>query len=319
MRFVTYRLIEDQDLKDRVGVLEDGVIRQLSGVTRLLDLLVAPDGLLSAGQTALLEVSIPLQEAHLRPPIPEPPSFRDFMAFEAHVEGTTLNYGPDAKPPKVWYRQPLFYFSNPTAMYGPYDEVPIAPGSQMFDFELEVAAVIGHGGSNLTLQEAQESIAGYMVLNDWSARDLQSREMTGNLGPSKGKDTATTIGPALVTADELEPFASGPSFALEMEVEINGKRFGGDRLDNIAWSFAQLISYASRGTKIATGDIFGSGTCGMGCIAELWGREGHDHPMLQAGDTVTMRVEELGEISNRLVDPAPIHDIGPSRTSSEPN
>lgn len=316
MRFATYR--HEGDDSDRVGLVQEDTIFEMRGVAALVDLL-GDDGemLHAAGEAAVRD---PAQMAEvgavrLRPPIPRPPSVRDFMTFEQHIEGTSLNYGPDEKPPKVWYRQPLFYFSNPAALYGPGEGVPMPPGSRMFDFESEVAAVIGRNGVNLDVEHAAECIVGYTIMNDWSARDLQSREMTGNLGPAKGKDTATSIGPYLVTADELAPYTSGPSFALAMEVELNGQPFGHDRLDHMGWSFAQMVAYASRGTKVTAGDILGSGTCGAGCIAEKWGREGHTFPALAVGDVVTLRVEQLGELTNQVVIGPPLRDLGPGWSS----
>lgn len=319
MRFVTYTSSAAPSL-ERVGVLHDDQVHELADVRRILDLL-GDDGstLRAAGDAAIREPAsvVALDEVRLRPPIPDPPSMRDFMTFEAHVAGTALLDGPDKLPTKVWYRQPIFYFSNPAAMFATGDDVPVPPGSRSFDFEMEVAAVVGRAGADLTVEEALDHVVGYMVLNDWSARDLQAREMRGRLGPAKGKDTATTIGPSLVTADELAAFASGPSFSLDMEVELNGETFGRDRLDNMAWSFAQLVAYSSRGTVLRPGDIIGSGTCGDGCIAEKWGREGlESQRSLQPGDVVTMRVEHLGEITNRVVEAVPVHDLGPSRAES---
>jgi 2-keto-4-pentenoate hydratase/2-oxohepta-3-ene-1,7-dioic acid hydratase in catechol pathway len=311
MRFATYRH-EGED-RDRVGLVRESAIHEMRGVTALLDLL-GDDGerLHAAGEAALRDPGevVEVGTVRLRSPIPRPPSVRDFMTFEQHIEGTTLNYGPEEKPPKVWYRQPLFYFSNPAALFGPGEGVPMPPGARMFDFESEVAAVIGRDGADLDVEEAADYIVGYTIMNDWSARDLQSREMTGNLGPAKGKDTATSLGPYLVTADELAPFAHGPSFALAMEVELNGQVFGSDRLDHMGWSFAQMVAYASRGTTVTAGDVLGSGTCGAGCIAEKWGREGHTFPALAVGDVVTLRVEQLGELTNEIVAGPPLREIG---------
>jgi len=311
MRFATYG--HEGDDRDRVGLVHDDKIHELRGVASLVDLF-GDDGerLHAAGEDALRDPAevVELGTVRLRPPIPRPPSVRDFMTFEQHIEGTTLNFGPDEKPPKVWYRQPLFYFSNPAALFGPAEGIPMPPGSRMFDFEAEVAAVIGRDGANLGVEDAADHIVGYTIMNDWSARDLQSREMTGNLGPAKGKDTATSLGPYLVTADELAPYASGPSFSLSMEVELNGQPFGSDRLDHMGWSFAQMVAYASRGTQVTAGDVFGSGTCGAGCIAEKWGREGHTFRALEVGDVVTLRVEQLGELTNQVIIGQPVRDLG---------
>jgi 2-keto-4-pentenoate hydratase/2-oxohepta-3-ene-1,7-dioic acid hydratase in catechol pathway len=312
MRFITYQLRGES--VDRVGVLRGDNVHELPGVTRLIDLLGDDGSRLRAAGTAALEgdgISLTLGEVTLRPPVPTPPSVRDFMTFERHIAGTLLNNGPDAVVPKVWYRQPLFYFSNPASLVGHREDVAMPPGTLMLDFECEVAAVIGSGGSDLTIENAQAAIVGYTILNDWSARDIQTREMQGSLGPSKGKDTATSMGPWLVTADELAPYASGPSFSLNMEVELNGVAFGSDRLDSMGWSFAQMVAYASRGTRLVPGDIVGSGTCANGCIVEKWGREGRTQAPLAVGDVVTLRIEKLGELTNRIVEGAAVVDIGP--------
>ncbi|WP_018636343.1 fumarylacetoacetate hydrolase family protein [Parafrankia elaeagni] len=315
MRFATYQLTDDETGRDRVGVAHGDQLYEIPGAGRLVDLLDDAATLRDAGGLALREPAsvVELTQARLRAPIPTPPSVRDFMTFEQHIVGTSLNQGPNGRPPKVFYRQPLFYFTNPVATIGPDDDVPVPPGSRSFDFELEVAAVIGRPGANLSVEQAGEHIIGYTILVDWSARDLQFREMQGDLGPAKGKDTATTLGPYLVTADELAPFASGPSFSLAMEIEVNGKPFGADRLDNMGWSFAQMVAYAARGTRVVTGDVLGCGTCGNGCLAEKWGRQDAALPKegLRVGDVLTFRVEHLGEITQRIVEGPPLLDIGP--------
>ena len=203
-----------------------------------------------------------------------------------------------------WYEAPTFYFTNPYALVGAHDDVAVPPGSQLLDFELEVAAVVGRDGASLTPEQAREHVFGYTILNDWSARDLQRREMKVSLGPAKGKDSATTLGPWLVTADELEPYRDADGFlALDMRVSVNGVEIGQDLLSNMGWPFEELIAYASRGTEVRAGDVLGSGTCGNGgCLAELWGRRGElAPPPLQPGDVVEMTVEGIGTIRNRVV------------------
>jgi 2-keto-4-pentenoate hydratase/2-oxohepta-3-ene-1,7-dioic acid hydratase in catechol pathway len=314
VRFVTYTAPAGGPGTETVGVVDtDERVHPLQGVERLTDLLGDPVALHDAGERALAseEGAVPVVGLHLLAPIPRPPSFRDFMTFEEHVLGTRMREGETVPAPKIWYRQPIFYFSNPASLIGISENVPIAPGSSSFDFELEIAAVIGPGGSNLSVDEAAEHIAGYCVLVDWSARDIQFREMTGSLGPSKGKDTATTLGPWLVTADELRPHANGPSFSLRMEVELDGEPFGSDRLDHMGWSFAQMVAYASRGTTLHPGDVLGSGTCGGGCLAERWARNPEQPKRtLRPGDRVTFRVEVLGEFTQTLVAGQPVMDIG---------
>ncbi|MEV6250419.1 fumarylacetoacetate hydrolase family protein, partial [Streptomyces sp. NPDC051742] len=167
-----------------------------------------------------------------------------------------------------------------------------------------VAAVIGRHGRDLTPEQARDHIVGYTIFNDWSARDLQSAEMRVGLGPCKGKDTATTLGPYLVTADELEPHRDAEGFLrLALTAEVNGERVGSDLLSNMSWTFEEMAAYASRGTRVVAGDVLGSGTCGNGgCLAELWGRSGRrSPPPLGPGDTVTLTVEGLGSLTTRVV------------------
>jgi 2-keto-4-pentenoate hydratase/2-oxohepta-3-ene-1,7-dioic acid hydratase in catechol pathway len=311
VRFVTFT----EDSGHRAGRVVDDVVHPLPTGTSQRDLL-GDDGkmLREAGELAVQEgtAARPVDALHLAAPIPDPPTVRDFMTFESHFAGALLVRGPDAEVPPEWYQNPAFYFTNPYAILGPADPVPIAPGSSLFDLELEIGAVIGRVGRDLTPDEAWSYIAGYTILVDWSARDLQLGEMAVGLGPAKAKDTATTLGPALVTADELEPFRSGTSFALDMTAEINGRRLGSDRMDNMAWSFGDMVAYASRGTEVRPGDILGSGTCGGGCLVEMWGRHGFaHHPPLQPGDRVTVTVEQLGTLDLEVVSGAEPVPIGP--------
>jgi 2-keto-4-pentenoate hydratase/2-oxohepta-3-ene-1,7-dioic acid hydratase in catechol pathway len=240
------------------------------------------------------------------------------MTFEQHVQGAAMLMG-DGRIGEEWYELPVFYFTNPYAVIGPYDDAPIPPGCHILDYELEVAAIVGRAGHNLSVDEAERHIVGYTILNDWSARDLQAREMRAHLGPAKGKDTATTLGPWLVTADELAPYRAGTSFDLGMSVSVNDVLLGADRLSNMAWSFAEMVAYASRGTWVRPGDVLGSGTCGNGCLAELWGRHGRDTaPPLRPGDVVTMTVEGLGTIRNRVVPGVEPHVIPPRHPGTIP-
>jgi 2-keto-4-pentenoate hydratase/2-oxohepta-3-ene-1,7-dioic acid hydratase in catechol pathway len=190
-------------------------------------------------------------------------------------------------------------------LIGAHDDVAVPPGTQLFDFELEVAVVVGRDGASLSPEEARDHVFGYTVLNDWSARDLQAREMKVQLGPAKGKDSATTLGPWLVTADELEPYRDDEGFLeLDLRVSVNDVEIGQDLLSNMGWPFEELISYASRGTVVRAGDVLGSGTCGNGgCLAELWNTRGEAAPPpLRPGDVVEMTVEGIGTIRNRVVE-----------------
>ncbi len=297
MRFAT---VEQADGTVRCGVVDGEVLRRLPVGTSVLQLL-RTDALLEAGAAA--DDPVPLAGLRLLPPV-EAPTVRDFVAFEEHVEGIAGAVDP------AWSDAPTFYFTNPYALIGAHDDVAVPPGSAQLDFELEVAAVIGAQGADLAPEQARAHIAGYTILNDWSARDLQFREMAVRLGPCKGKDFATTLGPVLVTADELEPRRDADGFlALGMAVAVNGTEIGRDLLSNMGWPFEDLVAYASRGTTVRPGDVLGSGTCGNGgCLAELWGR-GHHLPPLRPGDVVEMTVDGLGTIRNTVVtgrDPHPI-------------
>ena len=300
MRFAT---VEEPDGTVRCGVVESTVdgesLLRLPAGTTVLDLIRSGELRAAGEQARAVGDAVPLAGLRLLPPL-DPPTVRDFVAFEEHVEGVVQSVSGGAGVVPEWYEAPTFYFTNPYALIGAHDDVAVPPGSQLFDFELEVAVVVGRDGASLTPEQARESIFGYTILNDWSARDLQAREMKVNLGPAKGKDSATTLGPWLVTADELEPYRDGDGFlALDMRVSVNDVEIGQDLLSNMAWPFEELIAYASRGTQVRAGDVLGSGTCGNGgCLAELWGRRPETAPPpLQAGDVVEMTVESLGTIS----------------------
>jgi 2-keto-4-pentenoate hydratase/2-oxohepta-3-ene-1,7-dioic acid hydratase in catechol pathway len=294
----------------RLGVLGQGdLLHALPPGSDLVRLLGGGlEGLLEAGRAAVDRAeTTPLAQVRLTAPL-RPGVIRDFFTFEEHVVGTAMRRGRSV--PSQWYEIPTFYFTNPYAVIGPDDDVPMPPGCVDLDFELEVGAVIGAGGANLDHDQARASIAGYLIFNDWSARDLQLHEMAINLGPAKGKDGAITLGPWLVTADELEPYRRDDRLDLRMTAAVNGVELGGDTLANMAWSFEDLVVYASRGTRVGPGDVLGSGTCQNGCLLELWGRRGEkDPPPLSPGDVVTLTVEGIGTISNRVVpgvDPVPV-------------
>lgn len=251
-----------------------------------------------------------------------PGAVRDFVAFEEHVEGVSAGVEGKSHVADEWYEAPTFYFTNPHTVLGPTDPV-VPPVTQRLDFELELAAVIGgvpgSTGSNLTADEAAEHIFGYTIMNDWSARDLQAREMKVRLGPCKGKDFGTTLGPWIVTADELEPYGDDEGFlAVRAEVFVNGERVGEDLVSNMGWPFAELVAYASRASRVAPGDVLGSGTVGNGgCLGELWGR-GYDLPPLAEGDEVRMVVEGVGELTGRVGAAVPAPPLPPARPRPAP-
>lgn len=295
----------------RTGIVRDAWIHGLNGDAQIADLLAeGPLGLANAAADIAMNPLEIVDEASSKVlvPIPSPPSVRDFMSFEAHVVTSMAAIGREVSP--FWYEAPTFYFSNPAAVRGPNDPIAISPGSNAFDYELEFAAVIGKPGSDITVADAGSHVAGYVLLCDWSARDLQEQEMTIGLGPVKGKDTATTIGPYFVTADEFEVFRKDNGFALQMTTSVNGRLYSSGNAADLYWSFEQMISYASRGTTLVTGDIIGSGTVGTGCILELARVHGPEaYPWLKAGDQVEVSVENLGSFTTEILgghEPAPL-------------
>ena len=329
MRFASY--IEHPGSSARAGVVSDAGLHPLPADVTVLDLVRAGlPAARAAADRALNGPAVPLAAVRLLPPL-APPTVRDFVAFEEHVEGVAASVGAPAASAAVvpeWYQAPTFYFTNPYALIGAHDDVPVPPGSELLDFELEVAVVVGRGsasqntvGASLTPEQAREHIFGYTVLNDWSARDLQRREMKVLLGPAKGKDSATTLGPWLVTADELEPYRDADGFlAVDLRAFVNGELIGQDLLSNMGWPFEELISYASRGTEVRAGDVLGSGTCGNGgCLAELWGRRGRiDPPPLRPGDVVELTVEGIGTVRNKVVTGLTLPPIRAARDRSIP-
>lgn len=271
----------------RAGRVVDDRIELLPPGVRLLDVLGALDEV-ETGEAVPWPAAAPLA------PVPDPPTVRDFYAFEEHVRTARSRRGLEMEP--LWYELPVFYFSNPYAVIGPGVDVAMAPGSSEWDFELEVAAVIGRRGRDLTAAEGQAAIAGFTVMNDWSARDLQRDEMKLNLGPAKGKDTATSLGPVLVTPDELG------DLGLSMAATVNGRPYSAGNLADLHHPFGALVAYASRGTEVRPGDVIGSGTCGTGCILELSLVHGADaYPWLQPGDEVSLTVEGIGTLTNTVV------------------
>ena len=242
----------------------------------------------------------PLEAAELAfgPPVLEPPSFRDFYAFEQHV--ATMWKRRDMEVPEAWYRLPIFYFSNTSEIRGPGDAVWAPRGSQELDYELEVAALIDTPVRDVDAARGEEAIGGYMVLNDWSARDLQREETTVRLGPAKGKDFASSIGPWLVTPDELADARRGTGYNLAMTASVNGEELSQGSWESTHFSFGQMIERASADVRLRPGDLIGSGTVGTGCLLEI--RDQTLGRYLQPGDTVTLAVERLGSLTSPIIE-----------------
>jgi fumarylacetoacetate (FAA) hydrolase len=232
----------------------------------------------SGGGQARAHATYALEDVRLLAPVRRPPSVRDFYAFEEHVKNAAAVVGRPGVPAE-WYEIPVFYFSNPAAIYGPDDDIPYPQGSRALDYELEVAAVIGKDGL----------IGGFTIMNDWSARDLQQKEMRVGLGPAKGKDFATSLGPVVVTPDELG------DLRLEMTARVNGEERSRGNLGDMHHSWEAIVEQASRNTRLLAGDILGSGTVGTGCILEHG-----DERWLESGDVVELEVEKIGVLRNRV-------------------
>jgi len=242
------------------------------------------------GSGAALAVDLGDQQLPLR-------SLRDFYAFEQHVKTARGRRGLEMIP--EWYQLPVFYFSNPRSLIAHGAPLPAPPYGEWLDYELEVACVIGREGRDLPVDQAADHILGYTVLNDWSLRDVQRQEMAVGLGPAKGKDFATSLGPELVTADELDDSLRDKGFALEMVARVNGRELSRGSWSGISYSFAEMIARASQGVTLYPGDVFGSGTVGTGCILEL-GPE-NTGGWLKPGDSVELEIERLGILGNEIV------------------
>ncbi|MBG0568567.1 fumarylacetoacetate hydrolase family protein [Actinoplanes aureus] len=300
MRLATFR----HEGRTRTGIVEGDQVRPFLGDPGMREIIETG----WAGRDTAS--GVPLKEVRLLAPL-RPASIRDFVAFEEHVEGVRRSIDGASGVPEAWYAAPTFYFTNPHTVLGPDDSVPFPAGSVARDFELEVAAVIG----------PNETIFGYTIFNDWSARDLQSREMKVSLGPAKGKDFATTLGPWIVTADELDGFKRDGFLDLWCSASVNGVEVGRDLLSNMGWTFETMLAYAARDSRVVAGDVLGSGTVGNGgCLAELWGRNGRqDPPPLRDGDVVTLTVEGIGSLTNRIASAAPASPLAPVRRRDPAN
>ncbi len=230
------------------------------------------------------------EQVRLLAPIPNPASLRDFFAFEAHVK---TGFDKRGEPmPKEWYEIPVYYKGGHHNIIGTDTDVLWPSFTQKFDYELELAAVIGKKGSNIKAGDARDYIAGFTVMNDFSARDIQRKEMSVRLGPAKGKDWATGLGPWLVTTDEI-----GDPYGLEMTARVNGEVWSRGNSASIYWKFEQMIEFLTRDDTVFPGDVIGSGTVGTGCGLELdrW---------VQPDDVIELEIEKIGVLRNRVVKPA---------------
>lgn len=323
MKFVSYI---DQN-KDRIGLLIHDHIYDLhlNGVklgfnlpSNMRDFLFSQERYMDDVKNLHEEIEkssqdfVRVDSPVLTSPVPHPTSLRDGYAFRQHVQTMRQNRGAEMAP--EFDQFPIFYFSNHNAVFGPGEVKLEKDHFEKMDFELEVAVVIGKEGINIPVEKADEHIFGYMIWNDLSARLMQMEEMKLSLGPAKGKDFANTLGPYLVTKDELEDrlekTQEGEKYNLTMKAYHNGKQISEGNMNTMDWTFAQIIERASYGTTLFPGDIIGSGTVGTGCYAEINGtasrkakEEGEDYTptWLEPNDTISLEIERLGTLENKLV------------------
>ena len=321
MRLSTYKLANNN--KELIGLVKKDSLINLNeffGDISLVDL-IKKDNWKSETLKKIDEeklVTHHINDVNLLAPIPNPNSLRDAYAFRQHVETSRKNRGLEMI--KEFDEFPVFYFSNHNAIYGPQDEIKCMPSHfEKLDFELEIAIVIGKEGRNLKANEASSYIAGYMIMNDVSARGLQMKEMKLNLGPAKGKDFASVIGPYLVTPDEIkdkliDKGEHGSIYDLKMSCFLNNQLVSEGNFKDMNWTFEQIIERVSYGATIYPGDIIGSGTVGTGCLLELNGSgkikdSNYNEVWLKEGDVVKMKIDKLGEISNKIVSESSDHKI----------
>ena len=293
MKLVTFRIGSRPAC---AGALVDGAVVDLRIDSVLSIVEQGQNGLDRAAQALERRHAVhPLGEVSLLAPIPHPPQMRDFLCFEKHLvqafEAVAKLRGTDARIPKVWYERPLFYHPNRFNVCGTGADVPWPAFSERMDFELEFGCWIGKPGRDIPRERAREHIFGYSIFNDFSARDEQTKEMAGQLGPGKGKDfdNSNVLGPCLVTADELPD-----PYALDMKVRVNGEEWGRGNSRDMHWKFEDCIAHASRSETLHPGEFFGSGTVGNGCGLEQM-------RFLQPGDVVELEVESIGILRNRIV------------------
>jgi len=289
--------------------LPSTIKEMLNDWERLSDIARRTDEDIKSGKT--IYPGIEMEKMDVMAPVPYPTSCRDGYAFRQHVAAARRNRKVDMIAEFDQY--PIFYFTNHNAIQGPGPIYCMPDHFQKLDFELEAAVVLGKYGRNVKAQDADKYIAGYMVMNDMSARTLQMEEMLLNLGPAKGKDFSTVIGPMLVTPDELEQYKISPkpnhignNYKLKMTCRVNGVQVSEGNMGDMDWTFAEIIERCAYGADILPGDVIGSGTVGTGCFLELNGTGKLNDPnykeqWLQAGDVVVMEIDGLGTLTNTIV------------------
>ena len=301
MRLVTFRIGGVENAPPaRAGALTDGgrTVVQLAAPSVLAIVEGGPNAMDRAAEALKRpsrEAIFPIEQVTLLAPIPQPPQMRDFLCFEKHLQqafaAVAKLRGTEARIPKIWYERPIFYHPNRFNVCGTGADVPWPAYSERMDFELEFGCYIGKAGKDIPRERVREHIFGYTIFNDFSARDEQTLEMMGQLGPGKGKDfdNSNVMGPCLVTSDELTD-----PYSLEMKVRVNGEEWGRGNSRDMHWKFEDCIAHVSRSETLHPGEFFGSGTVGNGC--------GLEHmKFLKPGDVVELEVEGIGTLKNRVV------------------
>ncbi len=296
MKLVSYL---NKEYKSVFGILDSEKIYPLSNCNTFLECI---DFLKNKTLDNILDDEfVMLSETSLLSPIPKPTSLRDAYAFRQHVEAGRKSR--NLPMIKEYDDFPVYYYSNHNAVCGPGEIKINKKHMEKLDFELEIAAIIGKKGENISVEEADDYIFGYTIMNDLSARKVQKDEMKLNLGPAKGKDFATVLGPYIITKDELEPHKinsdEGSRYNLEMSAYINQKLVSSDNFSNITWTFAQILSRISYGATLYPGDVIGSGTCSTGCFLEL-NQTNKTDIWLQNGDRIDLKIQEMGVLSNKI-------------------
>ncbi len=310
MKLVTYLHPESQSPRPGaiIGetVIDLGTAAGPDAPASLMELIQAGPGAWETVRKAVEQAAADLTEGgpraeKLTVPAPrllspiQPVSLRDAYAFEQHVKKANENRGRPV--PEEWYQFPIFYYTNSNAIFGPNDTTPYPRYTNALDFELEIAAVIGSRGKDLSAEAAASTIFGFTIFNDWSARDIQRAEMKAGLGPAKGKDFASSLGPCIITVDELSDRATGRPgvFDLAMTARVNGQMLSQGNFKDIYWSFGEILARISDEVSLLPGEVVGSGTVGTGCLLELTKGQG---PWLQPGDVVELEIERIGILRN---------------------
>lgn len=302
MKFVTFKTSKDEIRAGWIcsnGVVDMNLVSKGQLPSDLIEFLRGHKQYMELIEENYIEAesTYSLDEVTLMAPLPRPESFRDFMAFDEHVKNAAKRAGDVLA--EEYYEIPVFYFSNNKTICGPAANVNRPKKSKRMDYELEIACIIGKEGKDIKAKDAENYIFGYTILTDWSARDLQMKEMKILLGPAKGKDFATSMGPYLVTKDEIEQFLiEDGRYDMEMTAKVNDVLLSKGNFKNITHSFAKMIERASEDVTLYPGDVLGSGTVGRGCILEL-GTE--VHRFLEPGDYVELEITGLGKLGNTIV------------------